>query len=398
MIKSLCKYLSFLGCLVINTIVLIIPIKKNKHYDLVIVRSDAIGDFVLWLDCIRAYRKKYKNCKVLLVCPNCDKEIASKVEFFNEIITYSAIKMISNVRYHYRFAKVFKGIDTDELIMPSRTHQFGADFICALIRSQRKITTTPKVEIATYGFLDRVVAKLIDWGIGSYLKSYFTDFINLPEGRFISDFHDNQFFTRSVIDNDYSSSLTDLSNIYKDYISSIEGAYCLISLSSSSLLKNWPNENVAEVIKIIPQKYIIVLSGYGEEDYSKAEYIIKNDKENHTIINTVNKTTVTDLVCLISKSSFVLGNDSAAIHIAAACRVPSVCYIHGAHFGRYVPYPNDLPEIEYHPRCVYNKMDCYWCGYRCNVEFNPEMPFYCLRTITVDMVKKELLNLLNDIK
>ena len=107
---------------------------------------------------------------------------------------------------------------------------------------------------------------------------------------------------------------------------------------------------------------------------------------------------MTDLVCLISKSSFVLGNDSAAIHIAAACRVPSVCYIHGAHFGRYVPYPNDLPEMEYHPRCVYNKMDCYWCGYRCNVEFNPEMPFYCLRTITVDIVKKELLKLLNDIK
>ncbi len=397
MLLEINKYLSFLECLIANTYVLITPRKIKHQYDLVIVRSDAIGDFVLWLDCIRAYRGKYNNSKVLLICPNCDKEIASAIGFFDDIVTYNALKMISDMKYHYHYAKQFKEISTDELIMPSRTHQFGADFICALIHAKKKTTTTPKVEIATYSVVDKLVAKFLDLGMGSYLKLYFTNFVDLPKGNSISDFHDNEFFTRAVIDKNYKSNLTDLSVIYNKYKSKIEGEYCLISLSSSSVLKNWPNEKVSDVINAIPNKYKIVLSGYGEDDKVKAEYLIGNDKGIHTIINTVNKTTVIDLVCLISKSSFVMGNDSAAIHIAAACRVPSLCYIHGAHFGRYVPYPNDLPEKSFHPRCVYNKMDCYWCGYRCNVEFNPNMPFYCLRTITVDMVKNELLILLNEI-
>ena len=398
MLGNIRKYLKLGIILIINTFTRLVPSKTEEYYDLVIVRSDAIGDFVLWLDCIRAYRRKYINKKVLLICPVCDKEIALKVDFFSEVITYNHKQIICNIKYYNTVKKKIVHIGSDQLIMPSRTHQFGADLICSLINSKKKITTAPKVEIATYTLVDRIVSKLIDLGIVGFLKSFFTDFVTLPQNGIISDFEDNRFFTNNVIDDSYESRLTDLSFIYKDYSPLINDSYCLISLSSSNILKNWPNERVSEIIKIIPPVYTVVLSGYGDDDMLKAQYLIKNNIRNHKLINTVNKTSITDLICLISKASFVLGNDSAAIHIAAACHVPSICYTHGAHFGRYVPYPKTLPEKQYHPHCVFVKMDCYGCGYRCNKEFNPNQPFYCLRQVSVEMVKNELEILLHDIK
>ncbi len=395
--SGLVKYLSFLGCYIINLVYRIIPRKTHIKYDLILIRADAIGDFILWLDCIRAYRVKYQGKKVLLFCPKCDEDIANAIDFFTDVFPFDAKKMIGDLRYHLDYLKRIRYIGADELIMPSRNHQYGADFISAALHVEKKISTAPKIELATYGFWDKVAAHLLDKGLGRRLLSAYNFLIELPQEESMSDFEDNEYFTRIVADDNFRIRLTDLSPIYKHSKPIVNGEYCIISLSSSNILKDWPIDRVSEVLRTVPSKYKIVLTGYGTKDEIKAKYILESDSNSHVILDMVNKTTVIDLICLIYHSSFVLSNDSAAIHIASTCRVPSICYSHGAHFGRYVPYPETLAERQFHPRCVYVKMDCFGCGYRCNKDFNPSKPFYCLRQVSVEMVSKELMSLLTDI-
>jgi len=59
------------------------------------------------------------------------------------------------------------------------------------------------------------------------------------------------------------------------------------------------------------------------------------------------KTTIAQLVELIRNASLLIGNDSAAIHMAAATQTPSVCILGGGHYGRFLPYQPESRETEY---------------------------------------------------
>ena len=172
--------------------------------------------------------------------------------------------------------------------------------------------------------------------------------------------------------------------------------YALIAVSSSADTKIWPAERFAVLIDMIPSKYGIVLSGAGDADVKRAETIINNVKDKLRICNMINKTSVQSMFVLIAHSRFVIGNDSAAVHIAAASHVPSICLFHGAHFGRFLPYIESIGNIKYHPRIVYNKMDCYNCNFKC--KWPNAVPFPCLDQVSVDMAAEELSKLLIELK
>lgn len=49
-----------------------------------------------------------------------------------------------------------------------------------------------------------------------------------------------------------------------------------------------------------------------------------------------------ELVLRVSQARLVLCHDSMALHLALACSVPVVCISNGNHYGRFVPYPDHL--------------------------------------------------------
>ena len=155
--------------------------------------------------------------------------------------------------------------------------------------------------------------------------------------------------------------------------------------------KIWEVEKFIELIDIIHSihsDYNILLSGAGNNDIKMAQTIINGVAKKKRIYNLVNKTSIIDLISIISKAKFVVGNDSAAVHIAAATHVPSICIFHGAHYGRFLPYPNHLPNIEYHPHAIFVKMPCFGCGYKCTQQERDN--YECLHRVTVDMVRESL--------
>ena len=169
----------------------------------------------------------------------------------------------------------------------------------------------------------------------------------------------------------------------------------MVSFSTSTVKKNWPIERFSEVIDIIPSKYKIVLTGAGAYDESCAEKIIDLVANPERIMNYVGKTTIPEMVSIISKASFLLGNDSAAVHIASATNVPSVAILSGTHYERFLPYPINV-NLKYSPRVVINKMGCFNCEYNCI--FPDEEPFECIKRITVDKVALEVKKLIGEIE
>ena len=87
-VKRLKRWLSHF----IAWIISFFPSERNLRYDLVIVRVDALGDYVIWHDAISAYKERFKNKRVLLVCADIVSPLAKQESFFTDVYFFSREK------------------------------------------------------------------------------------------------------------------------------------------------------------------------------------------------------------------------------------------------------------------------------------------------------------------
>lgn len=367
----------------IDTVIYYMPVINRKHYDVIIVRSDGIGDFVLWMNAIDSYKNKFSGKSVLLICPDGDRSLAESLSFFDDVITYNRYRL-QTVRNRISFMRLLKKIEGDVLIAPTWSRAYPTDYIVRAIKANEKIGVREGKSNYCFKHTEKE-------------NSFYTTLVDVSPS-FESEFAAIESFTRQVIDPQFVISISDLSSIYKGSNSVSDGKYCLIALSSAEEIKIWNIDSLIEVITAIPKEYTILLSGFGNKDMQRAEYIKSKYTGNSTIINYVNKTkNINELISAISHACFVIGYDSVAVHIAAACKVRSICIASGADYARFIPYPKSLGNVCYHPRMVVHQMSCFGCGYKCtHPDANGKL--YCLMQIKPMVVINKLNELLLEIQ
>ena len=118
--------------------------------------------------------------------------------------------------------------------------------------------------------------------------------------------------------------------------------YAVVHLHTRWARKSWPLERwielLGEVLKFMP--HILLSCGPGEEEVSEAKALC--DKLGSQVTTTAGRASWSELASLLHKASFFIGVDTAAMHLAAAARCPTVCL-----FG-------PSPIYEYHPWKVKN--------------------------------------------
>jgi ADP-heptose:LPS heptosyltransferase len=74
----------------------------------------------------------------------------------------------------------------------------------------------------------------------------------------------------------------------------------------------------------------------------------------------VGKTTLVELMNLISGAQLLVSNETSAPHLAVAVGTPVIVLYNGNHYGRFVPYPADVSYrylVAYHPVIMRNFAD-----------------------------------------
>mgnify|MGYP002625695574 CR=1 FL=1 len=356
-----------------------LPSRRNSAEcrNIVIVRTDGIGDFVMWAGAINVIRAHYKGKKLSYICPLNYLSLVKALGLFDEVIPVDKKQLETNPWYQIKTIRQFKKIHADVVINPVKSRLYPSDYIIKAISAKEKIGVL-KGENNRYR-KDKFYTRLID------VPS------NLHEMKY------TEYFTQELIGGHYHHKLADFSGLAKQADSENTQPYCLIALSSTDERKIWEIEKVCEVINSIPEKYAVALTGYGPVDEQRAKYIKNHVKAGIKLLDYVSKTSIFELVQLVAGASFVLGNDSSTVHIAAASRVPSICYMTGATYNSFLPYPESMDDRPYHPRVVVKKMDCFGCWYHCAKPYEGSGPLMCLKEVTVPMVLKELNALLNEI-
>lgn len=112
------------------------------------------------------------------------------------------------------------------------------------------------------------------------------------------------------------------------------------------------------------------------------------------------QTSLPELAALIESAALLVGNDTSAVHIAAAVSTPSVCLLGGGDFGRFLPYRFVRETGGVPPIPVVFPMPCFGCRWRC-IYRPPGLPVLdalpCVAQISVEAAWQAVCEILDKV-
>jgi ADP-heptose:LPS heptosyltransferase len=351
---------------------------KSKD-GVLLIRLDAIGDFIVWLDSAKEYKANFPNQKITLIANYLWADLAQNLPFWDEVIAIDVNLFKSNLLYRFRTISKISKKGFLVAIHPNSSRSFllGDSIIRA---------SSSKIKIGFEGDLNNIYLfekKLSD--------NWYTKLIENPTfGK--SELYCNSHFVSKLFNKTINIGLPILPTIDIPDKIEIQNKYFIVSPGASWVGRQWSAENFSLAINNIALKYglLPILCGSNNEK-ELCELIIGNSSI--SCLNLAGKTTLPQLAELIRGAIFVLANESSSVHIASAVNTVSFCITGGGHFGRFVPY--SINSNEKLPIIINEDMDCYFCNWNCSKVYNPDGPVPCIKGIAVEKVLNEVFTYLN---
>ncbi len=339
-----------------------------------IVRLDAIGDFILWLDSAKEFRKLYPDKKIVLCANAVWSGLAERFPYWDEIIAVEENRFRFDIFYRIKLLLFIRRQRFTVAVQPTFSRNLIGDSLIRSTGSQQRIGS--QGDLNNISKHDKAISDT--W----YTKLIFSDDAPLMELK------RNAEFVRGLGAENFTSSVAEVRKYFEPPAVLIhENPYYVVFPGALWKYKVWPASNYAELIIRLSKSFgwQVVLCGSLEEKSICDEIMGKSSGVN--IKNLAGKTSLVELLEVICGSKMLVGNDTSAIHIAAATGVPSVCILGGGHFGRFLPYELERKGSGPLPTAVIKKMDCYGCDWRCIYPMRRDQPFPCIDSITVDQVE-----------
>lgn len=356
---------------------LIVRVANNKSKNkqgVLLVRLDAIGDFVIWLNTANEYKSNFPEHKITLVGNLQWEELAKNMPYWDEVIGIDVLKFKSNLIYRWRILINISNRGFLIAIQPnsSRSLLLGDSIIKSSLSD---------FKIGSEGDLNNIYSfeKVIS-------DKWYTRLIkNIGIDK--SEIERNSEFVSLLFNKKLRPGLPHIDRIITDDTITISNSYFVVAPGASWIGRQWPADSFAEVVGFISNKYNLqpVFCGSKSERFLCDSIIMQSETK---AINLAGLTTLSQLVELLRGAKFVLANESSSIHISNAVETVAFCLTGGGHYGRFVPYINHPEKIV--PIVINEQMECYNCNWKCKLVYDPEGPVPCIKNISVLKVINEI--------
>ncbi len=308
---------------------------------ILLIRIDAIGDYILFRNFIEAIRYEKIGYKFFLLGNILWKDIAKTLDasYIDYFIWIDRHKFHNNLIYRFKKLREIGSKDYNIVINPTYSREFFySDWIVNFVKAEKKIGS-----IGGYSNIKKWQKKISD--------RYYTKLIPAKDEVTFEFYRNKEFF---------ENFLNKTINIVKPCIEQekinfqidLPKKYVVIFPGGSGKFKKWPIERFALIAKYIIHKYgfnIIVAGGMSEEeDVNKLIKMLPQTK----ILNLAGKISITEFAGVIRSSALLISNDTMAPHFAVALGCKCIVIYNGKYFGRFVPYPKEITQnyyAIYHP-------------------------------------------------
>ena len=322
---------------------LVLPTKEIKSNSLLLIRLDAIGDYVLFRNYIEILKKsdKYKEYKVTLLGNSAWKSLSEELdsEYVDEFIWLDRNKFSKDFVYRYKKLKEITACGYEVVLSPVYSREFFyADAIVRLIYANEKI--------GSIGDTSNISAwqKNISYG-------YYTKLVPEKDELMFEFSRSKEFFENLLhVRLDIKKPHIDLKP--KKLPFKLPQKYAILFIGASSSFRKWNIERFARVGEYLKEKhgYEIVLCGAPSDSEDATKF--KNNFMGE-YIDLVGNTSLVDLLYVIYNGNIIIANETSAPHFAVALEMTNIFVIYnGNHYGRFTPYPKDVSEnyhVIYHP-------------------------------------------------
>ncbi len=342
------KYYVFLLLvfLFLNLIKIIRFFKRPKKHEksIILIRLDAIGDYLLFRNFIGILRNstKFKEYQIKLIGNIRWKNLAEFLdgEHINDFVWIDPIKYKKNLINKFKILKELSSHTCDILINPVYSRTFDMDFMIKNINAKEKIGNSGNLS-----------------NIGKWQKKisdkYYTKLLPATE-EIIFEFYRNKDFFENLLEEEIKIVKPTIDSTYLHKIElkeTLPSKYILIFLGAGEKFRKYSVDNWINIVKSLHSKYDlpVVLSGGPTEVNDSLEFL---EKYNENIINLVNKTSLTEMIKIVEKSEIVLSNESYVPHLCVALNKVVIVVYNGNHFFRFIPYPDCMTNnyhAIYHP-------------------------------------------------
>jgi ADP-heptose:LPS heptosyltransferase len=355
---------------------------KTPHTERVLViRLDAIGDFILWIDAAQAIVRYYKaqGKRVTLLANAVWASWAKELAIFDDVIALERRKYERNLLYRFRLGYRIRMLACAIVVQPTYSREWLlGDSIVRISRALERIGSSGNGSNITE--LQKSVSDR--W----YTRIVYSD--PSPQMELIR----NAEFVRNLCKIDFQAKLPDLraatalqlDEVFAAAIKDREQYYVLFP-GASWEGKQWPVASFAQIAQQIHSRtrwYGVVCGG--PKDRAVADDLCKQCSA--PLLNWAGRTGLSQLAAILAAAQLVLANDTSATHIAAACGVPTVCILGGGHYERFMPYEVEFEDGRPLPHAIAHKMPCFGCNWRCIYERSKGAPVACIKQISVDDV------------
>ena len=372
-LEAIQRYAHYFGRFLIDKVAVFGAGSKRSGV-VVIIRPDGIGDFIVWLDSARIIREHFRGRKIILLANPVFSQLATKIEYFDEVITIDPAAFEAKLKYRCRNTRLIRKLGAEIAIQPilSRTFWVGDSMVRASAAQQR---------IGSEGDL----VKLRPWQ-RRIANGWYTQLIPAST-KHLTELERNAEFLRGLGISDVEPAVARLSAVADlPPTARVVGEYFVIFPGAGSPKRLWSAASFGAVANTIAKQTSWRMVVCGSNDDTELALRIIDHAGLDGSISLTGKTTVPELVELVRGARLLIANETSAVHIAAAVGTPSVCLLGGGHFGRFVPYPDQVGGTS--PVAVYHHMECYGCNWQCTQPHEQGQPAPCISAIKVEDVIK----------
>ena len=319
------------------------PSKEIKPKSLLLIRLDAIGDYVLFRNYIELLKtsEKYKDYSITLLGNIAWKNLCEELdgEFIDNFIWLDRDRFNKDFLYRYQKLQeiVSSGYEVALNSVYSREFSYG-DAIIKLINANEKIGSVADV------------SNIRKWQKNISDKYY--DVLVPAKSELMFEFDRNKEFFENLLSIKLDIKKPHIDLNPKKLPFELPEKYAILFIGASASFRKWNIEGFAKIGEYLKNQfgYEIVLCGAPSD---KDDALRFKECFDGSYIDLVGKTSLIELLHVIYNGNLMIANETSAPHFAVSLEMTNIFVIsNGNHYGRFTPYPKDMApnyHVIYHP-------------------------------------------------
>ena len=355
--------------------------QKTQLEVVLLIRQDAIGDFVMWLDTAKEYRKLYPpdKYKIVLVGNKIWCDLAKELPLWDEVLPVNVKAFKTLALYRWNILRKVRNFGAKIAIQPTFSREFyHGDSLIRASYALRKVSSVG--DMSNRNWLKKTIA-----------DGWHTELIPTST-KIMTELERNAEFFQGLSLKPYQANYPKLKFPRTTTTNWWEREYYVLFPGVSTALRQWPVECFAEIAdRIYNQTGLTGILDGAPSDKPLAESIQSISSASLEWAGTL----LEELPQLLKYTRLMVSGETSAVYIAAAVETPVVCVLGGAYFGRFLPYP-ELTGQKFVLETVSYPMSCYGCNAKCVYPLQTNESAPCVSNISVDAVWEKVVPLLTN--